>query len=528
MESRFRERLAAASIRCHVNLLLNLLAVSIFGAGCAYALLVLCEHLFSVSILDWRVGAGLGGAAAAFVLVGWLVKRPSRMDVALLLDERLGVKERFSTTLAFAGSDDPFAAAARREACEKVAEADVARAVPVRLSRRWAPAAGVWALVAVVSWLPYWDLLGVEEAARQTRLHRREMQQAEADVQRTAERVEAMVEQLDVADLSEDLEQIGKIEPGEKPSEVRRQAIRKLGDVADRLKQISEGDRGETVRELLRRMKELRTPDAGLARELARALARGKFGKASDLARDLAGKLARKDMTAEQQEALEKALKELSEQLQRLAQRQGKNAPESLQAKSSKGLEGADLANCTPTQLQQMLAQGLAGCCSGGDGEGLSLEGMEGLAGQLDSLEAMTQQMALARAALDEIERGQAILGQGLGPGALGMYRPLKNGPPGRGASPYGHSHSPADAPPDPSAKRTGVRAGKPDPEAPIVATWYAYEEQVKGEAKRTSAPAVGAAKDRAAEAIGDNLIPTKYHGAVKDYFDSLGRPEGE
>ncbi len=557
MESQFRRRLAAAALRCHANLLIDLAAWAALGAGALCAVLLLGEHLVAVSVLDARVGVGIAGAAAAFVLVAWLLKRPSRMDVALLVDERLGVKERFSTTLALAESRDPFASAARQEAYERAAGVNVARGLPLRMSRRWAWSAGSWALVAVVACLPTWDLLGVEEAARKERLKEREVQQAQADVQRTTDRLEAVVKQLGMAELAEELATIQEIEPGTKPADVRRRAIRKLGDVADRLERMAEAERAEAARNLQDMMKQLKTPDSGLGRELARALARGKFGKAAEMARELAEKLARKDLTDEQRETLAKALESLAEQLDRLAAKQ-KDLEDALE---KAGLS-KDLAKLSEEQLRQTLqqqgadaatiekllkkakaskmackncaalAQGLAGCRGGGgqpgSGEKLSGEGLQALAQQLDDLESMRQQMALMEAALDELEFGQGALGESLGPGALGMYRPFGDGSPGQGTGSRGQGSGPVDTARGGTVNTLGSRAPNQERPGPIIATWYSHEEQIKGEATRTAGPSVGAAKDRAAEAISDNLIPTKYHGAVKEYFDKLGRPEDE
>ena len=52
-------------------------------------------------------------------------KQPSRMQASLLLDERLGLRERFSTTLALADSDDPFAKAARVESLAAIQRVDL-------------------------------------------------------------------------------------------------------------------------------------------------------------------------------------------------------------------------------------------------------------------------------------------------------------------------------------------------------------------------------------------------------------------
>ncbi len=60
-----------------------------------------------------RVGPGGGGGA---ILIPWLLCLPTPMQASVLLDERLGCKDRFSTSLALVQSDDPFAQAARAEA----------------------------------------------------------------------------------------------------------------------------------------------------------------------------------------------------------------------------------------------------------------------------------------------------------------------------------------------------------------------------------------------------------------------------
>ena len=83
------------------------------------------------------------------------------MQASLLLDERLKLSERFSTTLALAKSDDPFAIAARSESLRTIEGANLRGHFPIRVSRGWFYGAAVWIVAtALVLFLPQKDLLG--------------------------------------------------------------------------------------------------------------------------------------------------------------------------------------------------------------------------------------------------------------------------------------------------------------------------------------------------------------------------------
>ena len=207
----FQRKVRAVQIRCGVNLLLRQTGRVLVAAGVIAALAVLAERLLAVQLLTpWGIWSFWSIAAIAILLL-WLLRLPTRMQASLLLDERLGLSERVSTTLALAESDDPFARAARAESLSVVQHANLAGHFPIRLSRSWVYGAGTWAAtIAMVFLLPQKDLLGFLKS-RQTRRRRSwPIEQAQTKVKKTTEQVKAAVRAL------------GRPEPGGGPQEARR------------------------------------------------------------------------------------------------------------------------------------------------------------------------------------------------------------------------------------------------------------------------------------------------------------------
>ena len=84
-------------------------------------------------------------------LVLWIVKRPNRLQTALLIDKRLALKERFSTSLALEASEDPFVLAAKNEAEQVAKSIELRRHFLIRPSQSWLYAAGVWLIVVAIA-----------------------------------------------------------------------------------------------------------------------------------------------------------------------------------------------------------------------------------------------------------------------------------------------------------------------------------------------------------------------------------------
>lgn len=553
MRSAFDNSLRRARRRWDAARAVNLAAVAALVIGAALAAAVLAERAFGMHILTWYIGSAMAAAPAAVVLLLWFWRRPTPAQVALAIDERAALRERFSTALALATSGDPFAQAAVHEAHLKAEGLNIGRHFPITVTRRWAWAASAWAVAGLAFWLmPPLDLLGHEAAAKRLAAEEARAKQAEAEVKRTVAKAETIVRELNMAELAADLARLGEERPELASADMRREAIRKLGEVADRLQQAAAGERGEATRTLQDLTKQLRIPSQGLSRQMSLALARGRFSDAAKALQALRDKLAQKEMTPEQRAALEKDLANLARQLESLAARNkeledalkqaglnpdlAKLSPDALaDALQKSGLDSAAIQKLLAkaqacrmaSQACKSLAAAMGQCAgSGTPGEGLSPEAMEALAGQLSELEAMQAQLAGLQAAIDELRASAAGLGEGLGLGGAGPWA-AGQGRPGAGTGGPGQGSGPQETGPGEGTNTLGTRAKTPTTAGPIIATWTVQEEQVRGESRREFQDALQAGRDRAAEAVSENVIPSRYHEAVKKYFGGLGQPEG-
>jgi len=365
--------------------------------------------------------------------------------------------------------------------------------------------------------------------------------------------VKSVLKRLDNPGLADDLAALDQMPQNAEPQDIRRQAIRKLSDLSDKVRQMQSSTQLQSMNLLQQMLKQLPgSPDA-LLQKLRIALARGNFGQAGNLLRQMQRELTEGKLSEQQRKALAEKLRALARQLKELAAK-NKQLEEELE---KLGLDKA-LARLNAEQLRQALQkQGLsqerieqllrksaacrAACsrCSGlgramaacGAGAGgLSADELAAVSEQLDELESMQQQLMLTQAALDQLARASACLGQGMCPG-LGCQGPFAEGykrgfssgtgGPGQGYGPRGYDDSGQTA-----TKQTKV-TNKPG-QGPVVASWYFKDAQVRGDARRDFASVVRAGRDSASEAISENEIPRKYEQAVKSYFGRLEASSGD
>ncbi len=157
---------------------------------------------------------------------------------------------------------------------------------------------------------------------------------------------------------------------------------------------------------------------------------------------------------------------------------------------------------------------------------GLSSDELAELLEQLDSLEALSQELALGQASLDEIERAICALGQGgCKGGTCGGHGLYARGPvlgQGSGTGGPGRGYGPRDTAEDGTANFKKTRVDNKAAKGPVIASWYFKGPQMTTEARREFADVVQASKDGAAEAISENQIPRKYEESIKKYFGQL------
>ncbi len=548
MASAINNKIRHAWLRCSINLLLQQYAWVLLAAGVTVALAVAAERALAIKLIyPWTVHV-LGGVGFLAGLVLWLAKRPSRMQTALLIDKRLALKERFSTALAMSASEEPFILAAKDEA-EQVAESvNLKRHFLIRPSRCWLYVVGAWLIVGgIATFMPSLDLFGRDAQQRAHEQQQTQLAQAKDEVRQVTTRVQIVVRQLGELQTDADLAALGQVPTGANPEQLRRQAIRKLGDISKKIGENSE--RLGSVKAMQQMLKRLRSNPEVFSQELYQALAKGKLGRAANIIRQMQEELNQGKVPEQQRQALAEQLANLGKQLEKLAQKESLLQEELERAGLDKQLAKLNLRdlrkaleklNLTDEQIVELLQKASAcksagaackglgqamGGLGGGMG-GLSSDELAELVEQLDSLEALSQELALIEASLDEIDRAICALGQGgCKGGNCSGHGPYRKGPvlsqgggtggPGRG---YGPRNT--DEQGDASFKKTRVdnKAAK----GPVIASWYFKGPQLKTEARREFADIVQASKDGAAEAISENQIPRKYEESIKQYFGQL------
>ena len=158
----FEKNIRNVWVRCSINLLLRHAGRVLTVAGIVAVLIILAERLLALSLIRYNIILSFWGVAITAIVLLWLFRQPSRMQVSLLLDDRLGLYERFSTTLAIAALDDPFADAARSEARRTARSVNLKGHFPIRPPRCWIYAVSTWLVAGVlILGLPQKDLLGL-------------------------------------------------------------------------------------------------------------------------------------------------------------------------------------------------------------------------------------------------------------------------------------------------------------------------------------------------------------------------------
>ena len=533
----FRRKVQTVRVRSALDLLLRRTGSVLAVAGVIAIAAVATERLFALYILTTVTSVLFASVVAAFILIPWLLRIPTPMQASVLLDQRLGLKERFSTTLALVQSDDPFAQAARTESLRAIERANLRGNFPIRLTGRWLCGAGIW-LVAIllVFFLPQRDLLGVLRQRQERDVKARQAAEVKEEVQKAVEPVRSVVQKLGDPNLSEQLAKLDKIMQMTDPQEIKREAMKALGDLSDKIKKMQETPQAETADALKQTFKRLKGSTDPFAQEIRSALAKGDVGKAADMLGQLQKQLSQGTLPAEKQKELARQLQDLADELKRLSQQQ-KQLEDEL---AKLGLD-KQLARLSPEQLKQALQQqGLspeavekllqkAAVCQAAQGQlaklgqalnGAAVDGMfqgdslgEAI-DQLNAVDAMQKKSLLLASSEGECSKCAGSIGQGM---AQGM--------PGGQSNPFGigteTTNSRAPDTHDPTATKT-TRVQSKTGEGPVVAGWYFRDTQVKGESRRGFTDVVQAGRTGAAEAISENQIPRRHEQMIKQYFNQL------
>src|SRR5687767_1814546 len=115
--SRLDRHIAAVQNKLALDRFIVALAwVSVAFAGLVW-LTIIVDRVFQVRPPRWDLWFWSGiGAAVVGAIAYALYRRPSPHTAAVAIDQKLGLKEKISTALYIRPSEDPFAAAAVRDA----------------------------------------------------------------------------------------------------------------------------------------------------------------------------------------------------------------------------------------------------------------------------------------------------------------------------------------------------------------------------------------------------------------------------
>ncbi|MFQ5804892.1 MAG: hypothetical protein ACE5I3_00415 [Phycisphaerae bacterium] len=552
------------------------LAMGVLIAAIGWTLVILVERALVLGIPLWLSAGVVTIVGLSVAGVGAYRARIDRLGAALVLDEAAGLKERVSTALTCRGSADPFAQATVHDAERTASGVHVPSRVPYRAPDLWP-----WSLVTVVvaavffQFMPPLNLLAGEESADEDLLaaaleERKDVEVAlKQQIQKVKERLQ---DKPDLASLQEDLEDLElPNEPTKTPEDVRREAVKKIEKVSDKLKRQLEADALNALDQLKRDLAKLETPkgdDPGS--KLSQALASGDMEAArkalSDLKKMLEQAAQAGDAEAQRKLAeMQKKLDELAKQLAKLAdqnkllkdlenkaglsEEEARKLLEKLAGMDQKQIAEAlekQLANSGMTkkqieelakkiaqnqkvrqQLQSMaramanMAQACQQCQSGGPGSAgaAALQGaMQAAMGQLSDLEMAEQMMNELQAQLAELEDLKAGICQGNGWG-LGPPDPNKVGRPGlRPGYGYGDSGDKKRGAHQYKATKAKTRTQS----GQIIGQMLIDGPQAKGEATAEVADAVSSAVRDAEDAVEREEVPRQYRRVVRLYFDRL------
>ncbi|MCC6428495.1 MAG: hypothetical protein IT435_16960 [Phycisphaerales bacterium] len=533
---------------------------------------VFVQRLFGLTWPWQTIFISTGGAVLLGAILVSVIKRKDSLGVARELDDRAGLRESLSTAMCVSKEEDPWSKAVVETARQRAVSVKVRDAVPIEAPRLW-PVTVAAAGALVLAWLvvPNWDILKILAKKDEIQKQQQELVAAKTDVEQRTQKLEALLEkakvQLKDEKPDEATDQAKKAEELKNPEEVRRAAVKRISEVADRLSQMKDSEKAQQMEALKDQLRQLRQSTDGPLNEFERQLARGNFDNAKKELEDLAKKMSEGSMSKEDAAKAKAQLENLSKQLDKIAadkkelqnslEKQGltkEQAKELMQkagAADPKELQKAldQLKQLSPEQKEQLMKQAMAQmkasqqaqkmaeqCKQAGEGmqgnkmnqEGM--EGMQGMMGELSDSEQMSQEMDAAMAAMKECNAQLAALSQCLGGNGnclsefagIGQWREgdtnkqgSGSGGPGQGLGP-----SPEAAPTDYKIAKEKANVNTQD--GPIIGSRLVWGEQIRGESHAAFSEAVESSDKAASEALDSMTIPRQYHGAVKSYFGTL------
>jgi hypothetical protein len=419
------------------------------------------------------------------------------------------------------------------------------------------------------------DLLKTQAVKTAQQQKQQAIVEVKADLEKKEAEIKAALAKANISlpDKQDDASKGDEKKPQTKdqdPDSLRREAIRKLTDLTDKLQAEKEGEKAAQAEAQKEAMRQLHQPGDGPLNEFSRSLARGDFNKAQEQLKQLSQQMADGSMTAEQKQQAKQQMENLSKQIKELAQNQGqlakelqkagldKKTAEQLAKQAASNPEALKKAveqmnNLSDEQKKELLemakaaaknakaggkmSESMSKMAKGMSQDGLQQEGQEGmeeLSKELSESEMLSEDMQNLDAALEQAKSQLADLGECLGGNCNGGKEASKGGTGGwkpgesagkQGSGSGGPGQSSGGASPQAQAADFQFKKEKAQVQTQagaIIGSRLVYGEAVKGEATAEFSTVVEASGREAAEAMDSMQIPREYHDAVKHYFGRL------
>jgi GNAT superfamily N-acetyltransferase len=370
---------------------------------------------------DWGwIGGGLGVGLLMAAIWTYVIRR-SRLDAAIEIDRRFGLKERISSALALApeeqGSD--IGQALVSDAIRRVERIDVRE--QFRVSPTWRLVLPLVPAIAIgiLAVLPLAAVKKAEGGSETPPEIKKQIKTATQKLQEKIRESQKRAEELGLKDndvLKEVNKELDKL--ASKENTDRKDALLKINDLAKEIEKRKQDLGGaDKMRKELDKLKDIAK---GPADKMADALKEGDFGKAQEEMKKLNEELKNGKLNKDDQEKLAKQLEQMKDKMQQAVQDQ-KEARQRLQqqieqklaegnvGEAAKMQQQLDQMNQNAQQQQQMmqeladkLGQAAQALKDGGDPKQAAQQ-LEKLAGDLQKMQEQLDQLENLQEVLDQL-----------------------------------------------------------------------------------------------------------------------------
>ena len=512
-----------------------------FASLLAATSVVIANRFLPLNVVDWQFLAGFM-AAGLIAAIGWTCWTATpTLRAALEIDQRFGLKERVSSTLAMHADDRQTEAgqALVADADARLRRIVVLEKFPVRPSRYLLlPLLPALLAAGVMIFRP--PFIASQAAAIETAAPPPEVKKSAEDLR---QKLIARRKQAEKEGLKDASSLLKRLEEGTKELQnqsQREKALVKLNDLArelqERKKQLGGGSEA-----LKRQMEKVQDIPMGPADDLAKALSKSDFQKAAQALEKLQKQIAESKLDAAKKQQLAQQLEQLKQKIDQMA-KQAKDAQADLQQRANQMKQAGDPSAASKLEdeirkLQQQgpqmkalqnLANQLGQCCKqlkqGNNGQAAqslqaAMQQMQEMAakeGELQTLNDAMEQLAEARKEMNGDGQGN---GEADGLGGNGG-KPDEDAPPGPGLG-----QGPGDGA-RPEAKTNGSffdsRVQQTVGKGAAQITGLTGGPNLRGQAEADIQKTATEIEHGTTDPLSGQRLPKKQSEHAREYFDSF------